>query len=370
MLLGTLLKELNYEQSAYYHTDINEFEPETAHLFRAAHTAGVDGIYVFKTSPDIEFPYGKNKIFADRPAVYVAQAENSEQAQKIHRSLWNLGYAPFLLVLLPDQINVYTGFDYSEKDENKGLLDEIPLNEIRKLLTDFSAEAIDTGRIWQTRKYRDQIDQQQRVDRRLLENLRQLGKQLGDRELHPQVAHALIGKYVYIRYLWDRGILTEEWLRKEQISRESVLGRMATANGLSKLTNALEARFNGKIFPIDFKHENAPKDQHVRLTASVFLGDEIISSSEDEVIQQLHLEFQAYDFAYIPVEILSAVYEQFIEDSESKGAVYTPEILADFLLSELHSVKPLTKKLRILDPACGSGSLRWPALSRHKNRLR
>ena len=53
--------------------------------------------------------------------------------------------------------------------------------------------------------------------------------------------------------------------------------------------------------------------------------------------------------------MLSAVYEQFIEDAKSKGAVYTPEILADYLLSEVHAVKPLTQETKILDPACGSG---------------
>ena len=48
-------------------------------------------------------------------------------------------------------------------------------------------------------------------------------------------------------------------------------------------------------------------------------------------------------------------YEQFIEDAKSKGAVYTPEILADYLLSEVNAVKPLTQETKILDPACGSG---------------
>ena len=35
MLLSTLLKELNYEQSPHYRSHVSEFEPETAHLFRA-----------------------------------------------------------------------------------------------------------------------------------------------------------------------------------------------------------------------------------------------------------------------------------------------------------------------------------------------
>src|SRR5438046_3111718 len=107
MLLSTLLEELDYEQSPHYRSNVGEFEPETAHLFRAAHDAGVSGIYVFKASPVIS-----QHIIVDRPAVYIAQAENLAQARSIHRSLWNLGYAPYVIVLLPYQIRIYTGFKY------------------------------------------------------------------------------------------------------------------------------------------------------------------------------------------------------------------------------------------------------------------
>jgi len=350
MPLSTLVQELDYEQSPHYRSNVNEFEPETAHLFRAARDAGVSGIYVFQASPAI----AKN-IIVDRPAVYIAEAENPAEARNIHRSLWNLGYAPYVIVLLPHQIRIYTGFKYSVEDPTKGLLDAIPLNDLRHLLAEFSAAAIDTGRIWQKGKYKNQLDEPERVDKQLLKNLRQLGKELKNQGLEASVAHALIGKYVYIRYLRDRGILTEAWLQEQQIEQASVFSQTATANGLARLITALEDRFNGRIFPIDFTQTNAPTDLHVQLTASVFLGDETVREYKNAVIRQLHLEFQAYNFAYIPIEILSEVYEQFIEDARKKGAIYTPEILADYLLSEVNAVKPLTEETTILDPACGSG---------------
>jgi N-6 DNA Methylase len=350
MLLSTLLKELDYEQSPHYRTHVSDFEPETAHLFRAASDAGVSGIYVFQASPATS-----RKVVVNRPAIYVAQAENLAHAKSIHRSLWNLGYAPYLIVLLPHQVRIYTGFKYSEEDPNEGFLDAIPLNDLRLLLAEFSSEAIDTGRIWQRGIYKKQLDQQQRVDKRLLGNLRQLGDVLKSQGLDTSVAHALIGKYVYIRYLWDGKILTEEWLQEQHITKKSVFSREATTDGLFRLTTALESRFNGKIFPIDFMRPSAPTDRHVQLTASVFMGDEIIFEHKRTIIEQLHLDFRAYNFAYMPIEILSEVYEQFIEDARKKGAIYTPEILADYLLSEVNTVKPLTEETKMLDPACGSG---------------
>src|SRR5579863_7710287 len=129
MLLNTLLNELHYDQSTHYRSHVAEFEPETAHLFRAASDAGVSGIYVFQASPATS-----QKVVVDRPAVYVAQAEDLKHAKNIHRSLWNLSYAPYLIVLLPHHVRVYTGFKYSEEDPNKGFLDEFPLNDLRLLL--------------------------------------------------------------------------------------------------------------------------------------------------------------------------------------------------------------------------------------------
>ena len=35
------------------------------------------------------------------------------------------------------------------------------------------------------------------------------------------------------------------------------------------------------------------------------------------------------------------------------GAYYTPEVVADYLVSELNYVKPLQPEMRILDPCCG-----------------
>lgn len=324
-------------------------EPLTAHLFRAAKTAGAAGAYFFQTSP------ASQKILPDRPAVYVAEASNREQAREIHRKLWNLGAAPFIIVLLPGEVRVYTGFNFSKENGDKGLIAEVSetldlaLSEAQEHLTNFRADEIDSGRIWQTQS--QHLTPDKRVDMQLLDSLRQLETYLLDEQIPLPVIHSLIGKFVYIRYLRDRDILSDNWLQQHDLKIEDILSRESNLDSLLTLTKVLEARFNGSIFPFPADFEASLSDETVAVVASAFKGDDLETG-------QLHLEFDAYDFSYIPVEMLSSIYEQFLKSQGTQkkvGAVYTPEPVADYLICELNDSNPLMAGMKILDPCCGSG---------------
>ena len=75
---------------------------------------------------------------------------------------------------------------------------------------------------------------------------------------------------------------------------------------------------------------------------------------------QRTLGFWAFDFKWIPVETISAIYEDFLEkeDSQAKrksGTYYTPRFLAELVIDiATENVHELSDK-RFLDPACGSG---------------
>jgi len=272
--LDQLLDELGYAQSRNYRaTSEPSQEPLTEHLFRAAKKAGVQGAYFFQTSPPDQ------KILPPRPAVYVAEARTRGEATAIHQKLWNLGNAPFLVILLPNEIRVYTGFDFSLKNEKKGLVKEIretvnlTFESIRDQLVDFRSDSIDSGRLWETQS--EHITPGRRVDAHLLNNLTQLEKYLKGRELDLLSIHALIGKYVYIRYLYDRGILSKGWLLENNINLDSVLGRNATLAGLLHLTEVLENRFNGSIFPLPSNIEATLSDDDVSLVASTFANSNL-----------------------------------------------------------------------------------------------
>ena len=145
------------------------------------------------------------------------------------------------------------------------------------------------------------------------------------------------------------------------MDESAVFGRNASVEGLVAVVAKLDEWLNGNIFPLDFGKRGAPKDEHVSWVSAVFSGDEFSESGE----HQLHLDFQAYDFSYIPIETLSVVYEQFLHASDSPtpgsrgreiGAYYTPIPVVNFMLAELAERRPLQRGMRVIDPACGSGA--------------
>ena len=91
------------------------------------------GFYVFDT--------GKTPALAARPAVCVAEAPGVEDAGKLHRRIWNLGNVPFLIVRLPDQLRVYSGFRYETSTDEGLIVKESSESEtkLRSVLSDFSA---------------------------------------------------------------------------------------------------------------------------------------------------------------------------------------------------------------------------------------
>lgn len=358
--VDALTKLLGYADSACFRTKASQFEPESVQLFRLAKEQDgekfhVKGFYVLKTAA------GEKAPLAPRPAVCVAEAPSADDAKKLHRRIWNLGNVPFLIVRLPGEIRVYCGFRYEQLSDAGLILSETSGDE-KKLgatLADFSAESVDSARIWQAQ--RQHLETKHRVDSTLLENLKHLAHAL-DKHCTPALndlalAHALIGKFVYLRYLRDRNILDDGWLAKRQINLEHVFGPAARVAELSKLVDALETRFNGDVFNIDFGPKCPLADDHVRLVASVLAGGDVRVNATGYV-RQLHLKFQVFDFRHIPVETLSSIYEQFLhgqQKGKSDGAYYTPEVLADYLLSEINSVRALQPGMTVCDPACGSG---------------
>ena len=365
MQIPDLLDKLGYSTSRnFFRRGTAEFEraPDIGHILRAAarrKACRLEGVYALRPFEDEGSPV---------PVVYVCDAVSTEAADEIHRLVWNQDIVPFLLVRTPAGLRLYSGFRCNDTDARgrEGILEPlIQFSKIHDGLAEFRAEAIDSGELW--RKRGGDVQPDKRVYWVLLENLKQLAKKFAvefGAARAKEVIHPLIGKYVYLYYLKDRGFLSPRRLAEWKIEHDTVYGRQATVAGLRAVCGKLDGFLNGRVFPIKFRGESAPTEEQIQRVAGAFAGDSFNGG------WQFHLPFTAFKFAFIPIETLSMIYEQFLHlpdkpDSEEEdehsdgrkaGAYYTPIPVVNYMLAEMDKRRRLQRGVRVFDPSCGSGA--------------
>lgn len=317
-----------------------------SHIYRKAREqCGLQGVYLLS---DPQRP-------SEVPVVFYCQAEDEAAAERIHQHIWNQGVVPFVLVETPKALRLYSGFRFVPRGANdleRGVLEaSVAFNEVTERLAALRADAIDTGAVWD--RWGGEVDPRSRVDWSLLAELEKLEAALRERGLEREPAHALIGKFVYLKYLRDRGILSDRKLAKWQQEAKDVFSHNATLTAFREVNARLDDWLNGSVFPLP---SNAIRAEHLQLVAGVFEGGSAAG--------QLPLDLGIYDFSFIPIETLSVIYQQFLHASEEgqksrgreTGAYYTPIPVVNYMLAELESRRPLEEGMRVLDPSCGSGA--------------
>ena len=343
-----LLEQLGYhESSSFLPKESLRGVTAFSHVFRRAiQNCGLIGVYTFRRSWDTQ----DSTIV---PVIYVCEVQTLDAADQIHRLIWNQNIVPFALVKTLNEIRVYSGFAYRRDSDDqtaiKVLKKTVAIHEIAsELVPSFHAHRIDDGTLW--RREGQFVTPNTRVDWKLLSNLDTLGRILREHMgLSLRASQSLIGKYVYLRYLRDRQILSPEKLAEFGVRAEDVFSRNATLSTLKMLISRLDEWLNGAIFDIPW--QDGIQAVHIREVAGAFFGD-------DPETGQLNL-FEDYDFSYIPIETLSVVYEQFLHatgKAQKASAYYTPIPLVIFVLDALEELQPLRAGMRVLDPACGSGA--------------
>jgi hypothetical protein len=147
---GTL-EELGYKESEekksgnYLEPDELASDVDHAHIFRkAVEKCGLRGVYVLRP--------GEESRRSNVPVVYVCKARDEQQAKEIHRLVWNQGLVPFVLVVSPKFVRLYSGFKHDSSaidNAGQGLLANLEdFNDIAKRLADFTAKSVDSGDLW------------------------------------------------------------------------------------------------------------------------------------------------------------------------------------------------------------------------------
>ncbi|HSH01154.1 MAG TPA: N-6 DNA methylase [Anaerolineae bacterium] len=296
-----------------------------------------------------------------QPLIYFSRFTdlNLDVIRQLHRNVWSQSKAPLLFVTLPHEIRIYSGYDLPTDDEEPKLLQHLTaLTDRLTVQTKIKQDLIDnahyhrmyleTGVFWNQTEAQ-QINYESRADLQLVKGMRQAHQVLTGKGLSNHISYMLLGRSIFICYLEDRGILDREWIQElvgqgvENYREILQQGRETTY----QLFEQLSQRFNGDLFPVN-KDESEVTNTHLETILSFLKGTDLKTGQ---------LSFWPYNFEYIPIELISQIYDTFIgeEEKKSDGAYYTPLTLVDFILEETMGQERIHPDMTTLDPACGSG---------------
>jgi predicted type IV restriction endonuclease len=179
-----------------------------------------------------------------------------------------------------------------------------------------------------------------------------------------------IDRIVFLRICEDRGV--EPYGRLMSLKNGTQVYRR-----LCKLFRQADDRYNSGLF--HFRKENDRTSSPDDLTLDLTIDDKTLK----DIFKNLYYPDSPYEFSVFQADILGQVYERFLgkvisltsgnravvenkpEIKKAGGVYYTPTYIVDYIVK--HTVGELVdgkkpgprgavSKLKILDPACGSGS--------------
>ena len=303
------------------------------------------------------------------PTVVIVSVDeyNAGRTAELHEALWNQGLATLLLVISGDIVRAFSLARLPRRDSDE----EFRLNclvDTLHAVTDALAlrnllYGAESGRYW--KENGDYFRPEERVDRVLLANLTQshgLLRGKDGEDLPNDAAQALLIQTMFVAYLEDREIIGQEYFRVASDAKQptfEALLRTGNVESLATLFRHLREEFNGDLFvaPCSFNaNDRTPKlrRSHLEILARFRAGNEEMRGASGQY------RLWSYNFKYMPVELISAVHDQFLNertDRRSQGAYYTPMFLADIVIARVWERISHEARERgvFLDPACGSG---------------
>lgn len=277
-------------------------------------------------------------------------ASSSEALNRIREKIWNQNLIPVMLVLDHEQA---LAVPISRKDLKPDQITRLESDSIAP----YSFHGMQAGELFL--RHKDWFAPADRVDQQLLRNLDHIVKNLEQLGLTKADGQYLMAQVLFISYLEHRDIVGDQYRDKHRLGRFEDLLRAGNRQGIIQLINQLKDDFNGDFLEPETESsglwKNLPNSALSLLHQ--FLRHDNLKSGQ--------LSLWRYDFRYIPVELLSGIYESFLaDDKRDVGAYYTPRHLANLAVDHAFQSSKDILAERVYDGACGSGILLTTAYRR------
>lgn len=195
-------------------------------------------------------------------------------------------------------------------------------------------------------------------------------------QMMPLEILSVTGRALFFRFLHDRKIVLPNELPEICPTADNLKDVFSNASRAAATSCWLDDTFNGDFLPLVDNGE-AILSQESRMHAYMMFFENVDKRTGGKVF--LHLEaimrgwkhignstFQTtidwddFNFAHIPIGVLSQIYETFSRQwdevqAEESSVHYTPKNIARLLVEEALRGVPEPKSAVVLDPACGAG---------------
>ena len=277
---------------------------------------------------------------------------NERDLAEVHRKLWLNGCTPLLYVGWQTRVDVLScarGPDFWKRSE----LQYEPAETVEvaaqisgtleNRLSRFSAYRLSDGTFWDDPENSSLAESGKAAHQQLIRAVVETDEEIEGHRF--PLLRRLLLLTVLIKYLEDREVFPSGWFEQFHKGAGSFFGLLqkGSPDSVRQLLGRLERKFNGDVFEL-------PEGQQHLTTKELRRFADLV---EAKTLKAQRYLWQQFSFRYIPVEVLSHLYQHFAQ--KGKGAVFTPPMLANLMLDYAMPYERLTGEERILDPTCGSG---------------
>ncbi|MDR0725239.1 MAG: SAM-dependent methyltransferase [Prevotellaceae bacterium] len=324
--------------------------------YRGLEKIGADKVYFSGGLPAILF---KEVLFFDERTL--------RGISEIQRKAWNYRKVMFLYVLSDTEIRVYNCYEKPVYlTSATAAREELKLSEIFRtqandvdglnvLVELFSQVGVDCGLLWTSDLgILEKIDTQKTVDRFLAQSLLKTAQILNEEIQDKDVVHSLLMRSLFILYLEDRGAAKEAWIYSRiKQGTDCYFDILEDVDATYVLFEELHNHFQFNLFPVTEYERQTVTKEHLQKIRNCF------TCGETPVKPVAYGKWRIFDFSLIQTEVLSEVYETFIEEfknNKNNMPFYTPYPLVELMLNDkLPAETETNHNVRTLDIACGAG---------------
>ena len=303
---------------------------------------------------------------------------NEAEIAHIQKQIWSSGEVPLACFFYDTGIKIIDCTTSIKSDNNKYkpvyLFEQLKVaNKVNKLYNEQFAIKIKSGVFWDELENKSKFKFTNSAYDILIKWIQKVTEVLkkDNLEINKPIINKIIIQSILIKYLEDKKDENEQNLFGEkyfpQFDNSKTFIDVLRKRKFVDLLEKLHIDFNGNLFEWKESEKEIIKQCNLNVLANALEGQ---SHPDGQGVFEF---IKLYEFNYIPVELISRIYEEFLAGDKKKkdvtgdkqnikqeeGIYYTPSHLAKLLVDEAMPLKNFDefdpKTYKILDPACGSG---------------